>query len=172
MARAGFAAVIGMLTLTAQPLRAETPDVERPMVDHVEDAVTQPAKDVNLKKEEIPERLLEIQGAPYDLTGMDRCTAILAEIQDLRPLLGPDVNEDPDLSRAEKRERSVSRVAGGLLGGLIPFRGVLREVTGANAAEQRYRKALSAGFARRSFLKGVAFSRGCMTRASLSLPAR
>ena len=172
MARAGFAAVIGMLTLTAQPLRAETPDVERPMVDHVEDAVTQPAKDVNLKKEEIPERLLEIQDAPYDLSGMDRCTAILAEIQDLRPLLGPDVNEDPHLSRAEKRERSVSRVAGGLLGGLIPFRAVVREVTGANAAEQRYRKALSAGFARRSFLKGVAFSRGCMTRASLFLSAR
>lgn len=168
MAKAGFGAVIGMLALTAHPVRAETPNVERPMVDHVEDAVTQPAKDVNLKKDKIPERLLQIQSAPYDLTGMDRCTAILAEIRNLRPLLGPDVNEDPHLSRAEKRERSVSRVAGGLIGGLIPFRGVVREVTGANAAEQRYLKALSAGFARRSFLKGVAFSRGCMTRASLS----
>lgn len=163
MMRAGFAAVICLLSLTTQPLRAEAPDVERPMVDHVEDAVTQPAKDVNLKKEKIPERLLKIQRAPYDLTGMDRCTAIVAEIRSLRPLLGPDVNEDPHLTRAEKRERSVSRVAGGLIGGLIPFRGVVREVTGANAAEQRYRKALSAGFARRSFLKGVAHSKGCRT---------
>lgn len=168
MAKAGFGAVFGLLVLTAQPLRAEIPNVERPMVDHVEDAVTQPAKDVNLKKDKIPQRLMEIQVAPYDLTGMDRCTAILAEIRNLRPLLGPDVNEEARLSRAEKRERSVSRVAGGLIGGLIPFRGVVREVTGANAADQRYRKALSAGFARRSFLKGVAFSRGCMTLSSLS----
>jgi hypothetical protein len=163
MASARYAAVSGlvMLSLAWHPLQAETPNVEQPMVSHVEKAVTQPARDVNLKQDEIPPRLLEIQKAPYDLAGIKGCRAITTEIASLRPMLGPDVNEDPAISRAEKRERSVSRVAGGLLGSFIPFRGVLREVTGANAAEQRYQKALSAGFARRSFLKGMAASQGC-----------
>ncbi|ATW04539.1 hypothetical protein C8024_19300 [Sphingopyxis sp. BSNA05] len=170
MASAGYIIIAGLagLSLAGQPLRAASPNVERPMVDHVEDAVTQPAKDINLKKDEIPPRLLEIQKAPYDLTGMTGCRAITTEIASLRPMLGPDINEDPLISRAEKRERSVSRVAGGILGGFIPFRGVLREVTGANAARERYQRALSAGFARRSFLKGLAVSKGCMPPPSVS----
>ena len=162
MVKAGYAALgLASLGLAWQPLRAETPNTDQPMIDHMENAVTQPARDLNLKKEEIPARLLEIQKDPYDLDGLTGCRAITSEIASLRPLLGPDVNEDLHLSRAEKRERGVSRVAGGLLGGLIPFRGVLREVTGANAAEQRYQQALAAGFTRRSFLKGIAYSQGC-----------
>ena len=164
-----YVAVLSLMALSLglQPLQAKTPDGDQPMINHVGDALVQPAKDINLKKDEIPARLLEIQKAPYDLTGIDGCRALTSEIISLRSILGPDVKEEAELSRAEKRERSVSRVAGGMLGSFIPFRGVVREVTGANAAEQRYQAALSAGFARRSFLKGVAFSRGCTTRASL-----
>ncbi|GAB5488483.1 MAG: hypothetical protein Pars2KO_20530 [Parasphingorhabdus sp.] len=144
---------------------AETPNTEKPMLHHAEKAVVQPAKDVNLHKDKIPARLLEIQRAPYDLTNLDGCRAITSEIASLRPLLGPDVNEDPKLTKAEKRERSVSRIAGGFLGGFIPFRGVLREVTGANAQRRKYRAAYAAGFARRSFLKGVAVSQNCEAKA-------
>ncbi|WP_321323478.1 hypothetical protein [uncultured Parasphingorhabdus sp.] len=170
MASAGYNMLSGvaLLSLAAQPLQAASPNVERPMVNHVEDAVTQPARDVNLKKDQIPPRLLKIQKAPYDLTGITGCRTITTEIASLRPILGPDINEKPQISRAEKRERSISRVAGGILGGFIPFRGVVREITGANAAQERYRQALSAGFARRSFLKGMAVSKGCMPPPSLS----
>ena len=140
---------------------AETPNTEQPMLHHAGKAVMQPAKDVNLHKDKIPVRLLEIRKAPYDLTGIEGCRAINSEIASLRPLLGPDVNEDPKLSKAEKRERSVSRIAGGFLGGIIPFRGVVRELTGANAERRRYQAALAAGFARRSFLKGLAYSKDC-----------
>lgn len=157
---------LAALTTVWEPAQAATPNVEQPMVDHMEHAVTQPARDVNLKKEEIPARLLEIQKAPYDLSGIDGCRAITSEIASLRPMLGPDVNEDLRLSRAEKRERSVSRVAGGIIGGLIPFRGIVREVSGANAAELRYQRAMAAGFARRSFLKGMAHSKGCHTNTT------
>lgn len=173
MAKAGYMAIFSLVTVSVgwQPLQATTPNVEQPMGDHVENAVTQPARDVNLKKNEIPARLLEIQKSPYDLSHIDGCRAITAEIASLRPILGPDVNEVPRLSRAEKRERSVSRVAGGILGGLIPFRGVVREVTGANAADLRYQQAMAAGFARRSFLKGMAHSKGCKiaTRGNTAL---
>ncbi|MEO0439642.1 MAG: hypothetical protein AAF067_02080 [Pseudomonadota bacterium] len=157
-------AVVAILFLSVTGLEsadAETPNTEKPMLNHMGDAVTQPAKDVNLKKVKIPPRLLEVQENPYDLAGMDACLSINAEIGELYPLLGPDVNDPAEFSRAEKRERSVSRVAGGILGGLIPFRGVVREITGANKAERQYLKALAAGNARRSFLKGYAQSRGC-----------
>lgn len=154
---------IALLGSWGSSVSAETPDTERPMLHHAEKAVVQPAKDVNLHKDKIPARLLEIQQAPYDLTNLEGCRAITAEIASLRPILGPDVNEDPKISKAEKRERSVSRIAGGFLGGLIPFRGVLREVTGANAQRRKYRSAYAAGFARRSFLKGIAFSQNCQS---------
>lgn len=154
------------LSLASQPLCAQAPNDDRPMINHMENAVTQPAKDFNLKKDEIPARLLEIEKAPYDLTGIRGCRAINTEIVSLRPMLGPDVNEGFELSRTEKRERSVSRVAGGMLASIIPFRGVVREVTGANEAQQRYEQALAAGFARRSFLKGMAVSQGCAPAAS------
>jgi|TARA_R110002124_G_scaffold45024_3_gene136639 hypothetical protein len=163
MMSAKSVAVFGLVAwaTASQPALAATPNVEQPMLDHMEHAVTQPARDVNLRKDEIPARLLEIQKAPYNLANVDGCRAITSEIASLRPMLGPDVNENPQLSRAEKRERSVSRVAGGIIGGLIPFRGVVREVSGANAAELRYQRAMAAGFARRSFLKGMAHSAGC-----------
>ena len=163
MKSAKFFAVWSFATLSvvAHPVQAATPNVEQPMVDHMEHAVTQPARDVNLKQDRIPPRLLQIEKAPYDLSNIEGCRAITAEIASLRPLLGPDVNEDPRLTRAEKRERSVSRVAGGIIGGLIPFRGIVREVSGANAAQMRYQRAMAAGFARRSFLKGMAHSKGC-----------
>ena len=149
------------LICTSSAGLAATPNTDQPMLSHAEKAVTQPARDLNLKKEKIPARLLEIQKAPYDLAGLDGCQALTTEINSLYPMLGPDVDSKVKLSRTEKRERSVGRVAGGIIGGLIPFRGIVREVSGANAADQRYQKAMSAGFARRSFLKGIAFSKGC-----------
>ncbi len=161
-------ALIGSWSISAA---AETPNTEQPMLHHAEKAVMQPAKDVNLHKDKIPVRLQEIRKAPYDLTGVVGCRAIHTEITSLRPLLGPDVNENPNLSRAEKRERSVSRIAGGFLGGIIPFRGVVRELTGVNTERRRYQAALAAGFARRSFLKGIAHSQGCSDKADDALPA-
>jgi hypothetical protein len=167
IARAVVAVLLSFGLHIAQA-RSETPNTEKPMVNHMEDAVTQPAKDVNLKKVKIPEQLLEVQKNPYDLTGLDACVAINAEIGILDPLLGPDVNDITEFSRTEKRERGVSRVAGGLLGSLIPFRGVVRELTGANKADRLYFRALSAGNARRSFLKGYGLSRGCTPLPAMS----
>jgi len=158
---ANFALVVGVL-LSASGAMAETPNADKPMIDHAENAMMQPLKDVNLKKDKIPVRLLEIQKDPYSLADLAGCRAITTEIASLYPMLGPDVNDYKEASKTEKRERGISRVAGGILGSFIPFRGVVRELTGANAAKDRYLRALSAGFARRSFLKGIAVSQGCI----------
>ena len=164
---------IALIGSWSAPALAEAPNTAQPMMHHAEKAIMQPAKDINLTKDKIPVRLAEIRKAPYDLTGIEGCRALTTEITSLRPLLGPDVNEDPKLSRAEKRERKASRLAGGFIGGLIPFRGLVREITGANASRSRYQAALAAGFARRSFLKGIALGQGCtdQTEEQFSLTA-
>ena len=48
----------------------------------------------------------------------------------------------------------------------IPFRGILRELTGANAHEFNFREAIGAGMMRRAFLKGIGREWDCPYPAS------
>ena len=87
------------------------------------------------------------------------------QVTELNEVLGPDVNETVDKDRAKKREETAGRVAGSLAGSVIPFRGLIGEVTGANAERRRYAAAVYAGTVRRGFLKGVGLQRGCKAPA-------
>lgn len=145
------------------PAVAAKPVKENRTVEtHMENAVMQPFRDINLKRDKIPRRLLEIKADPYNLEYIQGCRTLMTEIVSLRPILGPDVNEVEIHPLEERREASISRIAGGIIGGLIPFRGLVRELSGANAHERNYLAALSAGLARRSFLKGIAVAEGCI----------
>ena len=114
---------------------------------------------------EAPPKLLAIQDDPYSLAGLGKCSAIIREVTELNEVLGPDVNETVDKDRAKKREETAGRVAGSLAGSVIPFRGLIGEVTGANAERRRYAAAVYAGTVRRGFLKGVGRERGCKAPA-------
>ncbi len=114
---------------------------------------------------EVPQKLLDIQDDPYSLQGLNRCAAIIAEVRELNVVLGPDVNETVDKSLAKKREETAARVAGSAVGSIIPFGGLIGEVTGANAERRRYNKAVYAGTVRRGFLKGVGLQKGCKAPA-------
>ncbi len=114
---------------------------------------------------EVPQKLIDIQDDPYSLSGMRNCTAIITEVRALNDVLGPDVNEKVDKSRAKKREETAGRVAGSAVRSLIPFSGILGEVTGANAERRRYNQAVYAGTVRRGFLKGIGRERGCKAPA-------
>ncbi|HSF11433.1 MAG TPA: hypothetical protein VLA50_00535, partial [Erythrobacter sp.] len=48
-----------------------------------------------------------------------------------------------------------------VVGSILPFRGILREVTGAASNDRELRAAYTAGMVRRSFLKGLGMGRGC-----------
>lgn len=133
---------------------------EDPTVQGTVNTVTEP-----FDGREVPEKLKAIQSNPYDLNGMARCSNIIAEVEELNAVLGPDVHERPQDTRDKKRERSVGRVAGSVAGSLIPFRGLIGEVTGANAERRRYAEAIYAGTVRRGFLKGVGLERGCRAPA-------
>ncbi len=128
------------------------------------DAVAQPLEDLNLRNKDIPTILIIAQAAPYELAAVTRqkdtndCQLIGNEIVLLEEMLGPDVDQEPE---KESLANKGLQLGGSLLGGLIPFRGVIRQLTGANAEREKMERAIYAGIARRSFLKGYAQGIGC-----------
>lgn len=152
-----LAAIYSAATL---PAHAQPGAPEDPTIKETANKVTEP-----FDGKEIPPKLLEIQEAPYSLAGLERCAAIIREVEELDAVLGADVNEQVDKSRAEKREETAGRVAGTIAGSVIPFRGLIGEITGANAERRRYALAVYAGTVRRGFLKGVGLERGCKAPA-------
>jgi len=121
------------------------------------DVVKTPVTDLNIDKDEIPELLIEAQRQPYDLSGINSCAKLTAAIVELDDLLGPDI----DLPQEERDKITAGRVAKTVVSTLIPFRGLVREVSGANQHERRVRAAIQAGLARRGFLKGIGQWRNC-----------
>jgi len=154
-----FAASLTLLALAA-PLHAQEGAPRDSTVKDTANSVAEP-----FDGKEVPPKLQAIQDAPYSLAGLGRCAAIIREITELDAVLGPDVNETVDKSRAQKREETAGRVAGSVAGSIIPFRGLIGEVTGANAERRRYAEAVYAGTVRRGFLKGVGLERGCKAPA-------
>ncbi len=134
--------------------------------DTASDIATQPAQDVNAKKIKIPEKLKDIQKKPYSLKNLDSCSALIKEVNELSELLGPDLDEKVDKEASKKRKETAKRVGGSITGSIIPFRGIVREVSGAAKAQRKYNKAVTAGITRRAFLKGVGQERKC------AIPAR
>ena len=122
-----------------------------------EDAAMTPVEDVNLKKREIPPVLLSAQDNPYARESTRSCTQINTALDELDAVLGPDF----DSGTEGKHGLTATSVAKSVVGSFIPFRGVIREVSGAAGAERRYNAAVDAGIARRGYLRGIAKSKGC-----------
>jgi len=161
MLKAGvFAFAAAALSLSAAPAFAQQGAPDEPTLKKTGDSVTEP-----FDGKEAPEKLKAIQDDPYSLAGLGKCAAIIREVQELNAVLGPDVNERVDKSLAKKREETAGRVAGTVAGSVIPFGGLIGEVTGANAERRRYAEAVYAGTVRRGFLKGVGLQRGCKAPA-------
>ena len=80
------------------------------------------------------------------------------------------LGEDLDLPQADSTGVSTGRVAQWVVGSFIPFRGLIREISGANSQERKIGTAIQAGIARRSFLKGVGQAKGCRYPARAATP--
>lgn len=150
------------LLLSATPLAAAPPgEKEKSANDAMGDAVASPLADLNVKKNDIPPLLLKIRDDPYAISGLRNCNAIIAEVRALDGVLGPDVDRIEIDVTDRKRKETAAAVTKGAISSLIPFRFLIREVTGARSAEQAYREAIYAGVIRRSFLKGYGQARRC-----------
>jgi hypothetical protein len=146
---------LAVAALSATPALAQ----EKPQstTQQAEDIAAQPAKDVGAVKTKIPPVLQRAAANPYSLAGLSKCTAIRGAFNELEEALGPDLVADSDPGKSRKL-----KVTGDTVAGLIvPFRGIVREVSGAASAQRALQAAIAAGFARRGFLRGVYQTRGC-----------
>lgn len=133
---------------------------EKPVTDSNPDArqvAETPLSDLNVKKGDIPPVLTQALDDPYSLAGMKSCPALTREVDLLNSALGDDV----DIASARKNGLKAGSVAQSVVGGFIPFRSVIREVSGANAEQRKMEMLIRAGMARRGFLKGIGMTRGC-----------
>jgi hypothetical protein len=141
--------------VSREPARPDKPITDREV--NAVDVATTPMTDLNIRKEEIPQLVIDAQLKPYDLNGLKSCRQIAAMVGQFDAVLGDDL----DLPQVEGDRVSPGRVAQSVVGSFIPFRGIIREVSGANDQRRRMQLAIEAGMARRAFLKGVGQERGC-----------
>lgn len=154
--------VCAALVVIAVPVAAQSGDKKDSVGGDTVDAITQPLSDLNLRSKDIPLVLQVAELAPYDLSALDNCSTVTTEIGRLEDVLGPDADAPPD------RDGIVNKglkFGGNMLGGFIPFRGIVRQLSGANAERAKWQTAIYAGVARRSFLKGYAKGLGCKNAA-------
>ena len=148
------------LALTAVAAPAAARDQDQPAAvrqPDAQDVAMTPLSDLNLAKTEVPPVLLTAMSDPYSSVGLDQCRQIEAAIADLDSALGPDM----DVANGTRQRLSTGRMAKSVVASFIPFRGVLRELSGAAEQERIWNAAIYAGAVRRGFLKGLGQQRGC-----------
>jgi hypothetical protein len=138
-------------------------------------AWTSPLRDVGIIRPDIPD-LLESMKYPYATqTLRGGCATVQYEIGQLDAVLG-DETYQPGPRRtfgqqvSETANDEVVNAAEDLAGDVIPYRGWVRRLSGANRAERRYARAIEMGQMRRAFLRGYGASLGC--RSVVPAPPR
>ena len=131
--------------------------------ESVQGAVVSPLRDVNVLRTKIPQVLLDAMADPYALPEPANCARITGMILPLNGALGADLDEpaqDEDDLMVRGRGVALGAVAGAA-SGLIPFRGWVRKLSGAERHDSLVAAAINAGAVRRAYLKGLGESRGC-----------
>ncbi|OCC23122.1 hypothetical protein MB02_13205 [Croceicoccus estronivorus] len=153
-------AVLALVPVSTAFARDQDEPPEKPVTDDTVtagDVAKTPLSDLNLSNDEIPELLVQARTDPYDTVGLSRCSAIIGAVSDLDAILG----EDLDTAEARGRSLDPGRVAQWAVGTFIPFRGLIRELSGAKAHERKFQDAIVAGMMRRAYLKGIGQQKGC-----------
>jgi hypothetical protein len=89
------------------------------------------------------------------IAGLRRCSDLQGEVRRLDAVLGDDIDVVEEKTAGEKRGNTVGSLAKSVVGSLIPFGGIIREISGANENQRQWQVALYAGSVRRAFIKGV-----------------
>jgi hypothetical protein len=153
-------AIVLALSVATSALPVAARDSSQPAANRDPDArdvAMTPVTDLNLAKDEVPAVLLAAVADPYTSTSVSDCRAIETSIAELDAVLGPDM----DIVVEEGDRLSTGRMAKSVVASFIPFRGILREITGAAEQERDWRAAIYAGSVRRGFLKGLGQQKGC-----------
>jgi hypothetical protein len=144
-----------------------TPEANRSGVKGVAES---PLRDLNVLRTKIPAVLLQSMADPYARPGAGRCTDLLDALGPLDDALGDDLD-----APSQKREGMVDKgkttaltVASGAASDVIPFRGWIRKLSGAEQHDRYVQAAITAGAVRRAYLKGLGEAKGCNPPATPS----
>lgn len=121
----------------------------------------QPLRDLNIVRDGVPPELTAIMDEPYSLKGLSGCADYQREIARMTTLVGPDVDSAAARAAAGTSTEFVLGTAESVVAGLVPGRGIIRRVSGADAAARHAQAAALAGSLRRAFLKGRAGGMNC-----------
>ncbi len=128
--------------------------------DNLGSAVVAPLRDINVVRSEIPDLLEKAVVDPYapPKTG---CAPLKAEIEQLDAVLGDDYDDPKDDNEDDSVSRPVLSVVASTITDVIPMRGWVRRLSGAERHDQQVREAIKAGFVRRGYLKGLMNAGSC-----------
>jgi hypothetical protein len=131
--------------------------------ENLQGAVSSPLRDVNLLQTKIPDILQTAMRNPYARPRPTTCATIIAEVLPLNGALGADLDE-PAIDEDDLVERGRGMAMSALAGAsssVIPFRGWVRQLSGAERHDKLVSAAIAAGSVRRAYLKGLGESRNC-----------
>jgi hypothetical protein len=129
-----------------------------------------PLRDFNVLRTKIPEVLLQALADPYERPSSTRCATLVAQLTPLNEALGadldvPSVDEDDLL---DKGKSGALGLMAGAASDVIPFRGWVRKLTGAERHDHLVQASIVAGAVRRGYLKGLGEAKGCNPPATPS----
>lgn len=133
--------------------------------DGVQKAAMTPLSDLNLVRAEIPAVLQAARQTPYGAPA--NCAAAAQNLAELDAVLGADLDSPPDPDKPSLLERGGDAAGKALQNaaeGVIPFRGWVRKLSGAERYERNVAAAITAGGVRRAFLKGWTGAQACPGR--------
>ncbi len=139
--------------------------------ESVQGAATAPLRDLNVIRARIPDVLLQALDDPYARPPRSfKCPALAALVRPLDEVLGPDLDRLPagDEDLLDRGKSTALGTAADLASGAIPFRGVVRKLSGAEAHDRLVQAAIIAGNVRRAYLKGLGEAKGCPPPATPS----
>ena len=139
----------------------------------IQKAVEAPLADLNLVQEKIPAVLEAAVKAPYALPSERSCPALTNEVNALDGALGADLDTPPTAANPGLVARGTTMIGNaandalrGAAESVIPFRGWVRKLDGAERHSKEVAAAIAAGSVRRAFLKGVGQTLGCAAPAA------
>jgi len=137
---------------------------------NVRDAATTPLSDLNVVRADIPPVLVAAQKAPYAAPADKSCAALSGDVQALDAALGADLDTPVTGSNPSLIERGAADALRNTAEGVIPFRGWVRKLTGAERYSREVAAAIAAGTIRRAYLKGLGAAGGCAAPAAPRVP--
>jgi len=131
-------------------------------------AVSAPLRDVNIIRTKIPPVLIEAMRDPYARPTRVNCATLIGLVGPLNDALGEDLDAHPPEENEDLMDRGRKAAGSAALGAvasaaqdMIPMRGWVRKLSGAERHDRLVQSAIASGAVRRAYLKGLGEARGC-----------